>query len=120
MMPFEHKSEPLLPRPLFWLRVIWHAFLSFMLIGISLGFGMLGYHYLNQLSWLDSLVNSSMILTGMGPVDHLVSDSAKYFASCYAIFSGIVFLSTVALLLAPVAHRVLHKLHLDDVKRADD
>ncbi len=115
MMQFEHKSEPLLPRPLFWLRVIWHTVLSFMLIGVSLGLGMLGYHYLNQLSWLDSLVNSSMILTGMGPVNPLISDSAKYFASGYAIFSGIVFLSTVALLLAPVVHRILHKLHLDDV-----
>jgi len=61
-----------------------------------------------------------MILTGMGPVNPLINDSAKYFASAYAIFSGIVFLSTIALLLAPVAHRFLHKLHLDEENRTDE
>ena len=85
-----------------------------VLIGISLGIGILGYHYTNNLSWLDSLLNASMILTGMGPIDPLINDGAKWFASFYSIFSGVVFLSIVAVFLAPIVHRFLHKFHLDD------
>jgi hypothetical protein len=113
-MDFEHRTEPLLPRRQFLLRVLWYAGFSFIMLNISLGIGMLGYHYLNDLTWLDSLLNASMILTGMGPVDQLKNDGAKWFASFYAIFSGIVFLSTVAVFLSPIAHRLLHKLHLGD------
>jgi hypothetical protein len=113
-MAFEHKSQPLLPRKLFLLRVARHLVFSILLIGLSLALGIFGYHFINGLSWIDALLNASMILTGMGPVNPLVNNSAKYFASFYAIFSGIVFLSTVAVFLAPVAHRFLHKLHLNE------
>ena len=87
---------------------------SFLLIGFSLGLGVMGYHYFNNLSWLDALLNASMILTGMGPVDPMINDSAKWFASLYAIFSGVAFLSTVAVFLSPAVHRFLHKLHIDN------
>jgi hypothetical protein len=114
---FEHYSKPLLPRQLFFIRVL--RYLGFMIIvlGLSLGIGVAGYHYLNELSWLDSLLNASMILTGMGPVDPMKNEAAKWFASFYALFSGVVFLSAVAVFLTPLVHRFLHLHHLDESKR---
>ncbi len=79
----------------------------------SLGLGMLGYHFFGDLSWIDALLNAAMILTGMGPVDPLHTVVAKLFASFYALFSGIVFITTAGVLLAPVMHRFLHKFHLE-------
>ncbi len=113
-MDFEQRSHPLLPREKYYLRVIRYSCFSLLLISFSLGVGVIGYHYTNSLSWLDSLVNASMILTGMGPVDELKNDGAKWFASFYSIFSGVIFLSTVAVFLSPIFHRFLHKFHLDD------
>jgi putative effector of murein hydrolase len=86
---------------------------AFGIIVFSLGMGVAGYHYFEHLSWLDSLLNASMIMTGMGPVDVLHRQSSKLFASFYSLYSGIVFLSTVALLLAPIAHRFLHFFHIE-------
>ncbi len=79
----------------------------------SLGIGVLGYHLVANLPWIDALLNASMILTGMGPVDPMRTVAAKLFGSCYALFSGIVFITTAGVLLAPVVHRVLHKFHLE-------
>jgi len=110
--PFEHKSKPLLSRRKFIARVFRYMLFSLLLIGISLGIGMVGYHLTNDLGWLDSLLNASMILTGMGPVDPIKSDVGKWFASFYAIFSGVAFLSTVAVFLSPIVHRFMHKMHL--------
>ncbi|MBA4056137.1 MAG: hypothetical protein C0490_15590 [Marivirga sp.] len=112
-MRFEHKTKALLPRAQFFARIARYFIFSLILLMISLGIGVLGYHYLNELNWIDAIVNASMILTGMGPVDPLKNDAAKWFASFYAIFSGVAFLSIVAVFLAPIAHRFLHKLHLD-------
>lgn len=81
---------------------------------------MLGYHLFAGLSWLDALVNASMILTGMGPVDQMTSVGAKLFASFYALFSGVAFLTIVAVLLAPAVHRFLHRFHLDLAGDAED
>lgn len=111
---FEQRSKPVLPFHLFIWRMLRYALFSFLLITVSLGIGILGYHYINDLSWLDSLLNASMILTGMGPVDVMKNDAAKWFASFYSIFSGVVFLSTVAVFLSPMLHRLLHRLHVDD------
>jgi len=113
-MPFEHRKKALLPSKLFYLRILRYAGFTLVLLSFSLGVGVVGYHYLNDLSWLDALVNASMILTGMGPVDPLKNDAAKVFASFYAIFSGVAFLSIVAVFLSPIVHRFLHKLHLDE------
>jgi hypothetical protein len=112
MMDFEHHSQPLLPTHKFLVRVARYAVFSAILIIGSLTIGVVGYHYTNDLSWIDSLVNASMILTGMGPVDPLKNNAAKWFASFYAIFSGVVFLSTVAVFLSPLVHRFLHKLQV--------
>jgi hypothetical protein len=80
---------------------------------ISLMIGVVGYHHFFNIPWLDSLVNASMILTGMGPVDRAMSNGAKWFSSFYAIYSGVAFLTSVAVILSPIVHRFLHKFKLD-------
>ncbi len=114
---FEHKNQPLLPRRQFLIRVLRYTGFTLFLLGISLGIGVAGYHFLAGLPWLDSLLNASMILAGMGPVDSVNIDSAKWFASFYAIFSGVAFLSIVAVFISPIVHRFLHAHHLDDSKK---
>ena len=110
---YERRHQPLLPRREYLLRVARSAAFAAALIGGSLGLGVLGYHACAGLGWLDSLVNASMILAGMGPVDPVRSTAGKWFESAYAIFSGVMFLTSVGVLLAPVAHRFLHRFHLD-------
>jgi hypothetical protein len=90
-----------------------YALLSAGLLSFSLGIGVLGYHVTEGLGWLDSLLNASMILGGMGPVNELRTTSGKVFASVYALFSGIAFLVAAGVVVAPVVHRFLHHLHLD-------
>lgn len=109
---YEHKTHALLPRRLFIVRVLRHALLSFSLLFVSLSIGIFGYHFLERLSWLDALLNASMILGGMGPVNKLSTDAGKIFASIYAIFSGVIFLASAGIVTAPIAHRILHRLHL--------
>jgi len=79
----------------------------------SIGIGPIGYHVYGELVWIDSFLNALMILRGMGPVDHLNTDSGKIFSALYALFSGISFLSFVAVLFTPIYHRFLHKFHLN-------
>ena len=110
---FEHKKNALLPFPLFLKRVLRYFMYSILLISFSLLVGVLGYHFFARLNWIDSLYNSSMILTGMGPVAELTTSAAKVFASVYALFSGIAFLSTVAVFFAPIVHRLMHRMHLE-------
>ena len=85
-----------------------------LLLIIALGLGVIGYHVVAKLGWIDALLNASMILTGMGPVAILATDAAKLFASAYALFSGVVFLTVTGIVLGPVVHRVLHRFHLED------
>ena len=108
-----HQKKQLLPRRVFVLRVARSLALALGIISFSLSLGMMGYHFLAALSWVDSLLNASMILTGMGPVNELHSVAAKIFASFYALFSGVVFITSVAILLAPLVNRFLHKFHLE-------
>ena len=110
---FEHRKEELLPRRLFVKRVINYSLLSFGTIGVSLLIGILGYHFFESLSWIDSLVNASMLLGGMGPVNALHTTAGKIFASLYALFSGMVLLVAVSILIAPIFHRFLHHFHLE-------
>lgn len=97
----------------YYVSIIKNARFAFAVLAFSLGVGVLGYHFFFEISWLDSLVNASMILTGMGPVDKAVTSGAKIFSSIYAIYSGVAFLTSVAMILSPVAHRFLHQFHLD-------
>jgi len=110
---YEHRSEPLLPRALFIRRLFRHGLTGAVVIVFSLAIGIVGYRLCAGLSWLDSLLNASMILGGMGPVNPLTTAAAKLFASFYALFAGVAFLATVGILIAPVAHRLLHRLHLE-------
>lgn len=84
-----------------------------MLICVSLLIGTLGYHYFQQLNWLDSFYMASMILTGMGPITEMTTDDAKIFSSFYALYSGVAFLSITAIFFAPIIHRLLHILHVE-------
>jgi len=90
-----------------------YAGVALAMIVVSLGIGTVGYHVFGGLAWVDALLNASMILTGMGPVDAMRTTAAKLFASGYALFSGVAFLSIVGLMLAPVVHRFLHHFHLE-------
>jgi hypothetical protein len=112
-MTFEHHKRPLLSRKEFLRRQIRYTWFSLIILVVSLSIGTMGYHVFGKLALIDSFLNASMILTGMGPVDHLETFGGKLFASFYALFSGISFLTFVGVLFAPVYHRFLHKLHLD-------
>lgn len=113
MFRYERKGEPLLPMHRFFGRVFRSALLAGVLVSGSLLVGMAGYHWIGRLGWIDSLLNASMILTGMGPVDRMDTSGAKVFASAYALFSGVAFLTSVGVLLAPAYHRFIHHFHLD-------
>jgi hypothetical protein len=108
---YERRTDPLLPIEHFWSRVRRHGMIGAVIIFGSLGAGTLGYHALQPMGWDDALLNASMILTGMGPVAELTSTPAKLFAAAYALYSGLVFVTVTAILLAPFAHRLLHHLH---------
>ena len=110
---YEHRTQPLLSLAKFTKRVVHHLILALLVLAVGLGIGILGYHFLAELNWVDSLLNASMILGGMGPVDPLHSSTAKIFASCYALFSGLAFIGIASLIVAPFAHRLLHRIHLD-------
>lgn len=103
----------MLPRRLFFRRMLRYGLLSLAFVVASLAIGMIGYHATEGLSWLDAFVNAAMILTGMGPVAEMHTTAGKLFAGCYALFSGVAFLTAVAVLFAPLFHRFLHRFHLD-------
>jgi len=113
-MSFEHHRQPLASRNHFARRLLKFAGYSAAFLAVSLLVGLAGYHWVCDLGWVDSLLNASMILTGMGPVSTLSSDAAKLFASAYALFSGVAFLTTFSILIAPILHRILHRLHLNE------
>ncbi|PYS83370.1 MAG: hypothetical protein DMF67_09520 [Acidobacteria bacterium] len=113
---FERRHEPLLPFRAFVLRVARSLALAFAIIAFALGMGVLGYHYLAEFAWVDSLLNASMILSGMGPVGDFKNDTGKVFASFYALFSGLAFITIAGIIVAPVAHRLLHWFHIEEDK----
>lgn len=96
-----------------------HRFLRALALAIgilagSLSLGILGYHFIAKLRWVDALLDAAMILSGMGPVNPLPSDASKVFAAAYALFSGVVFISATGIMLSPVFHRVLHRFHIEE------
>ncbi len=111
---YERRRDKLLPFPRFIGRVVFSFLLVLGIVSFALLIGILGYHYIARLGWIDAVLNASMILTGMGPVDTMKDTPAKLFASAYALFSGVVFLTSVGIVLSPVFHRIVHKFHLDD------
>jgi len=111
---YEHHKQPLASREVFAQRLTRNGLIGLALLAFSLGIGMLGYHFLENLSWVDSLLNASMILGGMGPVNPLQTNAGKIFASFYAIYSGVILLASVGILISPIFHRFLHRFHLAD------
>ena len=113
-MKYEHRGQrPLSPRH-FVNRLILHAAWGGVIVVASVAIGTVGYHALAGFAWIDSFLNASMLLGGMGPVGNLPNTSSKLFASFFALYSGLVFLVLAGLMLAPVFHRVLHHFHYDD------
>ena len=110
---FEQRKKPLLPRRAFYLRVARSFALALAITLVSLSIGMAGYHGFEGLSWLDAFLNAAMILSGMGPVAQLQTTAGKLFAGCYALFSGLALITTLAVIIAPLFHRFLHKFHME-------
>ena len=110
----EHRNHLLLSRAKFMRRVARQSALALLVVAFALGIGILGYHFIAHLAWIDALLNASMILGGMGPVDPLHSNAAKIFASMYALFSGLAFIGIAGLMAAPFAHRLLHRFHIEN------
>ncbi len=113
-MKLEHRKQKLLPLSAFFLRLARYFFFTAILIFFSVCIGVVGYHQLGEFGWIDSFHMACMILTGMGPVIEMKSDTAKLFSSFYALYSGVAFLSITAVFFAPIIHRLLHVLHVED------
>jgi hypothetical protein len=110
---YERHHEPLLPRPAYVRRVLRGTATGLLIIAGSLGIGVIGYHVTENMPWLDALLNASMILFGEGPAEGLQTNAGKWFASFYAMFSGVAFITIVGVMFAPVVHRVFHRFHLE-------
>jgi len=113
LFEYERRKQGLAPFRVFVGRVARHVALGCVVIAVALSIGIAGYHWLAGLNWIDSLLEASMILGGMGPVNPLKTDGAKIFASIYALFSGMVLIGVMGIVLTPVVHRVLHKFHVE-------
>jgi hypothetical protein len=113
-MKLENKKQKVTPFPHFMFRLLRYMLFALTLVLFSVLLGTFGYHYFGETSWLDSFHMASMILTGMGPVVEMKTDSAKIFSSLYALYSGVAFLSITAVFFAPIIHRLLHILHVED------
>lgn len=108
---FEQRHEPTISRLAFLRRLSGSVALAGGVVVVAVAIGVAGYHWIGGLGWVDSFLNACMILTGMGPVDRMESTASKLFASFYALFSGLVFLSTFAIVITPIVHRLMHTFH---------
>jgi len=110
---YEHRSQPLIPRRAFLLRLSKHGAVAMGLLAVSLAVGMAGYHLFEKLHWIDAFLNTAMLLGGMGPVDPPKTSAGKLFAGLYALYAGLVVITVAAILGTPIFHRVLHHFHAD-------
>jgi len=114
MIGFERRNQPLAPPERYRRRLLKSSMVAGCVIGVSLGIGILGYHFFGGVeSWVDCLYSASMILGGMGPVAELKTTGGKLFASFYALYSGVALLTSVGVLIAPALHRALHRFHIE-------
>lgn len=111
---YEHKSQPLLPLRLFYKRIARNVVIAIFVLAICLLIGSVGYHMWAGAAWIDAFYNASMILSGMGPVIEIKREGGKIFSSFYALFSGVVFITTIGVMLAPAIHRLFHRFHLQE------
>mgnify|MGYP006278115447 CR=1 FL=1 len=110
---FEHRTTPLLSRHKFFLRLLVTSAFGIVIMTAALFIGMCGYHYYEDLSWIDAFANAAMILSGMGPLNPLTTFNGKLFAGLYALFSGLTFITVVGVILSPLVHRVFHRFLLE-------
>lgn len=113
MMNQSRVGGALPPRGQFLRRVARSGLAALTAVVVSLFVGMVGYHWTEGMPWIDAFVNAAMILSGMGPVGDLHTVGGKVFAGCYALYSGLALITIAAILLAPVAHRFLHRFHIE-------
>ena len=111
---YEHRKQPLVPLGKFYRRVLSNVLIALTIMFICLLIGVFGYHYTANIPWLDALHNTSMILSGMGPVVEITTTGGKWFSSAYALFSGVVFITNIGIILAPAIHRLFHRLNLEN------
>jgi hypothetical protein len=109
----EHRTQPVIPPQQFIVRLARSGIVALALITVSLGVGMVGYHSLEGLKWIDAFLNASMLLGGMGPIHEPVSFGGKLFAGLYALYCGLAVILVAGVILAPVAHRILHRFHME-------
>ena len=113
-MKLENRRQKVVPLSHFLVRLGRYGAFALVLIGLSVLMGTIGYRHVADLGWIDSFHMACMILTGMGPVEEMKSNQAKLFSSFYALYSGVAFLSITAVIFAPIIHRLLHILHVQD------
>jgi hypothetical protein len=113
LLDYESRHQPVASRRRFARRLSLNLAAAALIILASLTAGMLGYAHFEGMSWIDAFLNAAMILGGMGPVDQVRTDAGKLFAGCYALYSGLIVLVTAGLILAPIAHRILHRFHVE-------
>jgi len=111
---FEHRTQPVIPQHQFIIRLAHSGIVALALIVVSLFLGMSGYHILENQSWIDAFLNASMLLGGMGPVNTPITFGGKLFAGLYALYCGLVVIIVAGVILAPVAHRILHRFHMEN------
>ena len=108
---YEQKHQKPVATGVFACRLLAHLAVAFVVLALSLAIGMFGYMQLERLSWVDAFLNSAMLLGGMGPVNAPLSMAGKLFAGAYALYAGLVFIVTAALLFTPIVHRIIHRFH---------
>jgi len=111
---YEHHKQPLASRATFYQRILKNILIAFFIMLFCMLIGVIGYHYFGEATWIDSIHNAAMILSGMGPVIEIQSTGGKIFSSCYALFSGVIFITNVGVILAPAIHRIFHRLHVEE------
>ena len=114
---YETRHQPLLPRRAFLKRLARNFAVASLLVGLSLGAGMVGYHYFEGMAWIDAFANAAMILSGMGPLNPMQTWGGKLFAGLYALYSGLVLIAVTTIILAPIVHRLLHHFHVAEEQR---
>lgn len=109
---YEKRHEPLASPFVFFKRMLRNILICVGIIALAVLIGMWGYHYFEDLPWIDAFLNASMILSSMGPVSPLQTFAGKLFAGFYALFSGLIFVIVIAIIFSPIIHRILHRFHL--------
>jgi hypothetical protein len=119
-MSKKNKKHLLKPPHNIYLHMLRNSIIGLSLIAAALWVGILGYHYSENMPWIDSFLNASMILSGMGPATNLVTTTGKLFAGFYALFSGLAFIAIIVIMLSPMIHRFFRKIHLETGKHEED